>query len=70
LLDSPSTSAEQCLGPRKTAIGGNKVCKLEYLVPDAVAKGADTLVSIRVQSNHSRQVATVAAKLGLKCRLV
>ena len=53
------------------AFGGNKVRKLEYLVPDALAKGADTLVSIGgVQSNHTRQVAAVAAKLGLKCRLV
>jgi len=53
------------------AFGGNKVRKLEYLVPDALAKGCDTLVSIGgVQSNHTRQVAAVAAKLGLKCRLV
>ena len=53
------------------ASGGNKVRKLEYLVPDALAKGADTLVSIGgVQSNHTRQVAAVAAKLGLKCLLV
>ena len=53
------------------AFGGNKVRKLEYIVPDALASGADTLVSIGgVQSNHTRQVAAVAAKLGLKCRLV
>lgn len=53
------------------AFGGNKTRKLEYLVPDALAQGADTLVSIGgVQSNHTRQVAAVAAKLGLKCRLV
>jgi 1-aminocyclopropane-1-carboxylate deaminase len=53
------------------AFGGNKVRKLEYLVPDALAQGADTLVSIGgIQSNHTRQVAAVAAKLGLKCRLV
>ena len=53
------------------AFGGNKVRKLEYLVPDALAQGCDTLVSIGgVQSNHTRQVAAVAAKLGLKCRLV
>jgi len=53
------------------AYGGNKTRKLEYLVPDALAAGADTLVSIGgVQSNHTRQVAAVAAKLGLKCRLV
>lgn len=53
------------------AFGGNKVRKLEYLVPDAIAQGADTLVSIGgYQSNHTRQVAAVAAHLGMKCRLV
>ena len=53
------------------AFGGNKTRKLEYIVPDALASGADTLVSIGgYQSNHTRQVAAVAAKLGLKCRLV
>jgi 1-aminocyclopropane-1-carboxylate deaminase len=53
------------------AYGGNKTRKLEYLVPDALAQGADTLVSIGgVQSNHTRQVAAVAAVLGLKAVLV
>jgi 1-aminocyclopropane-1-carboxylate deaminase len=53
------------------AFGGNKTRKLEYIVPDALAQGADTLVSIGgYQSNHTRQVAAVAAHLGLKCRLV
>jgi 1-aminocyclopropane-1-carboxylate deaminase len=53
------------------AFGGNKVRKLEYIVPDAIASNADTLVTIGgVQSNHTRQVAAVAAKLGMKCRLV
>ena len=53
------------------AFGGNKTRKLEYIVPDVLAQGADTLVSIGgYQSNHTRQVAAVAAKLGLKCRLV
>ena len=53
------------------AFGGNKVRKLEYIVPDAIASGADTLVTIGgVQSNHTRQVAAVAAKIGMKCRLV
>lgn len=52
-------------------LGGNKLRKLEYIVPDALASGADTLVSIGgVQSNHTRMVAAVAAKLGMKCRLV
>lgn len=53
------------------AFGGNKIRKLEYLVPDILKRGADTLVTIGgIQSNHTRQVAAVAAKLGLKCRLV
>lgn len=53
------------------ALGGNKLRKLEYIVPDAIAAGADTLVSIGgVQSNHTRMVAAVAAKIGMKCRLV
>lgn len=53
------------------AYGGNKTRKLEYIVPDILASGADTLVSIGgYQSNHTRQVAAVAAKLGLKARLV
>ncbi|MEM1050057.1 MAG: pyridoxal-phosphate dependent enzyme, partial [Pseudomonadota bacterium] len=53
------------------AFGGNKLRKLEYLVPDALGKNCDTLVTIGgVQSNHTRQVAAVAAKLGMKCRLV
>lgn len=53
------------------AYGGNKTRKLEYLIPDALAQGADTLVSIGgVQSNHTRQVAAVAAKVGLKAVLV
>ncbi len=53
------------------AYGGNKVRKLEYLAADAMATGCDTLVSIGgVQSNHTRQVAAVAARLGLGCVLV
>ncbi len=53
------------------AYGGNKTRKLEYLAADALAQGCDTLVSIGgVQSNHTRQVAAVAAHLGLKCVLV
>ncbi|KAK4451854.1 putative 1-aminocyclopropane-1-carboxylate deaminase [Podospora aff. communis PSN243] len=53
------------------AYGGNKTRKLEYLVPEALAEGCDTLVSIGgVQSNHTRQVAATAAKLGLKVALV
>ncbi len=53
------------------AYGGNKLRKLEYIIPDAIASNADTLVSIGgVQSNHTRMVAAVAAKIGMKCRLV
>jgi len=53
------------------AFGGNKIRKLEYFVPEIQASGADTLVSIGgYQSNHTRQVAALAAKLGLKARLV
>ncbi|WP_026622876.1 1-aminocyclopropane-1-carboxylate deaminase (plasmid) [Ensifer sp. WSM1721] len=53
------------------AFGGNKLRKLEYIIPDAIASKADTLVSIGgVQSNHTRMVAAVAAKIGMKCVLV
>jgi 1-aminocyclopropane-1-carboxylate deaminase len=53
------------------AFGGNKTRKLEYLLADALAQGCDTLVSIGgVQSNHTRQVAAVAARAGLRCVLV
>jgi len=60
---------EDCNSP--LAYGGNKVRKLEYLAAEALAQGCDTLVSIGgVQSNHTRQVAAVAAHLGLGCVLV
>jgi 1-aminocyclopropane-1-carboxylate deaminase len=53
------------------AFGGNKTRKLEYLLADALATGADTLISIGgVQSNHTRQVAAAAARAGLKAVLV
>ncbi|KAI9775122.1 MAG: hypothetical protein M1839_001433 [Geoglossum umbratile] len=53
------------------AFGGNKTRKLEYVIADALATGADTLVSVGgVQSNHTRQVAAVAAKYGLKAKLI
>ena len=53
------------------AMGGNKLRKLEYIVPDAIASGADTLVSIGgVQSNHTRMVAATAAKIGMKCVVI
>ncbi|PAU75769.1 1-aminocyclopropane-1-carboxylate deaminase [Halomonas salipaludis] len=53
------------------AFGGNKTRKLEYLIPEALAQGCDTLVSIGgIQSNQTRQVAAVAAHLGMQCVLV
>ncbi|UNI17959.1 1-aminocyclopropane-1-carboxylate deaminase [Purpureocillium takamizusanense] len=53
------------------AYGGNKTRKLEYLASEALAQGCDTLVSIGgVQSNHTRQVSAVAARLGLKAATV
>lgn len=51
--------------------GGNKLRKLEYIIPDALRQGCDTLVTLGgVQSNHTRQVAAVAAALGLRCVLI
>jgi len=51
--------------------GGNKTRKLEFLVADALAQGADTLITTgAVQSNHARLTLAAAAKEGLKCRLV
>ncbi|WP_110642993.1 1-aminocyclopropane-1-carboxylate deaminase [Salinicola sp. CPA57] len=53
------------------AFGGNKTRKLEYLIPEVLEGGYDTLVSIGgIQSNQTRQVAAVAAHLGLECVLV
>lgn len=50
------------------AMGGNKLRKLEFLAADAVRQGVDTLVTAgAIQSNHVRQTAAVAAKLGLQC---
>lgn len=53
------------------AIGGNKARKLEFLVADAMGKGADTLITAGApQSNHARMTAAAAAKFGLKSVLV
>ena len=50
------------------AFGGNKLRKLEFLAADALRQGADTLVTAgAIQSNHVRQTAAVAARLGLRC---
>jgi L-cysteate sulfo-lyase len=59
---------DDCTG---LATGGNKTRKLEYLAADALQKGADTLITLgALQSNHARQTAAAAARLGLKCVLV
>ena len=51
--------------------GGNKVRKLEFVLPEALAVNADTLVTLGgVQSNHARATAAAAAKLGLRCVLI
>lgn len=56
---------DDCTG---LATGGNKTRKLEFLVADAVSKGADTLVTQgATQSNHVRQTAAAARKLGMNC---
>ena len=53
------------------ATGGNKARKLEFLVADALAQGADTLITAgAAQSNHARQTAAAARKFGLACTLV
>ncbi len=52
-------------------LGGNKTRKLEFLLGDALAGGADTLVTVGgVQTNHGRLTAAAAAKAGLACTLV
>ena len=53
------------------AIGGNKVRKLEYLLADAIEQGADVVLTTgATQSNHCRQTAAAAARLGLRCELL
>jgi len=48
--------------------GGNKTRKLEFLMADALEKGADTIITLgAVQSNHVRQTAAASARLGLAC---
>jgi len=59
---------DDCTG---LAVGGNKTRKLEYLIGEAVAQGADTVVTFgAVQSNHARQTAAACAKAGLHCHQV
>jgi len=52
-------------------LGGNKIRKLEYVLAEAQANGARTLITVGgLQSNHCRQTAALAARLGLQCILV
>ncbi len=51
--------------------GGNKVRKLQFVAAEALARGADTLVTVGgVQSNHARATAAVAARLGFRCLII
>ena len=70
LLGGPNLyiKRDDCTG---LSTGGNKTRKLEFLMADALAKGCDTVITQgAVQSNHARQTAAAAAKLGLKCRIL
>jgi len=59
---------DDCTG---VSTGGNKARKLEFVLADALAKGADTVVTAGAwQSNHARQTAAAAARLGLRCHLL
>lgn len=59
---------DDCTG---LATGGNKTRKLEFVMAEAVNQGATTVITQgAVQSNHARQTAAAAAKLGLKCELL
>lgn len=59
---------DDCTG---LATGGNKTRKLEFLMAEAVAQGADTVITQgATQSNHARQTAAAACKLGMKCEII
>ena len=59
---------DDCTG---LAGGGNKTRKLEFLMADAIAQGADTIITQgAVQSNHARQTAAAATKLGMRCEIL
>lgn len=59
---------DDCTG---LATGGNKTRKLEFLMADALDQGCDTVITQgAVQSNHARQTAAIAARLGLKCHVL
>ncbi len=70
LLDGPNiwVKRDDCTG---LAGGGNKTRKLEFLMADAAQQGADSIITQgAVQSNHARQTAAIAAKLGYECYLL
>ncbi len=70
LLGGPTIwiKRDDCTG---LGLGGNKTRKLEYLMADAIAQGADTVLTVgAVQSNHVRQTAAAAARLGMACELI
>lgn len=59
---------DDCTG---LAGGGNKTRKLEFLMGDAIQKGADTIITQgATQSNHARQTAAIAAKMGMACHIL
>jgi L-cysteate sulfo-lyase len=59
---------DDCTG---LAFGGNKTRKLDFVVGKAIEEGADALITAGgIQSNHARQTAAAAAKLGLDCHLI
>lgn len=59
---------DDCTG---LATGGNKTRKLEFVMGDALRQGADTIITVgAVQSNHVRQTAAAACKLGMKCEVL
>ena len=70
LLGGPNLyiKRDDCTG---LASGGNKTRKLEYLMADALARKADTVITQgATQSNHARQTAAAAARLGLACHII
>ena len=69
-LDGPRLwiKRDDCTG---LSTGGNKTRKLEFLMGEAVAEGADTIITQgATQSNHARQTAAAAAKFGMECHLL
>ena len=70
LLGGPNLwiKRDDCTG---LAGGGNKTRKLEFLMGDAVQKGADTIITQgATQSNHARQTAAIATKMGMECHIL